>query len=329
VLAIALSLLGAGCDGDGDESGDDGADVTGVPVADAENIPGIKAKFGVTETGVLGVTAAFNALHSYIRKNSSNLSGGVINLGDWIDLEGGLEVSAYGDGGGDFNLSAADAVKQVYANEAAQGTWGRLIVAGINSFNGKNGNNTPHVVFHFQNIPVVRRMNVTDTNEGGYAAAEMRKYLVPVTGDSASGRFLAGLVSAGVPENVLWAPKRVLSAGMDDTGTVTLSDLLWLPTEREMFQDGKDDYYKQGPYSANGETADNQARLEYYTGDSTRIKAWQGWYPDTDLSGLYWLGSAVFNESISFCVVFFDGSTFTTEANDSYPTGVAPAFCVW
>jgi hypothetical protein len=125
-----------------------------------------------------------------------------------------------------------------------------------------------------------------------------------------------------VPENVLWAPKRVLSAGADGTGSVTLSDLLWLPTEREMF--GPEIYF-----SSNGETADNQARLAYYTDDSTRIKAWQGWYPETDLSDDYWTGSAFFHNSYAFCAVLFDGSTSYFEANYSFLLGVAPAFCVW
>jgi hypothetical protein len=133
-----------------------------------------------------------------------------------------------------------------------------------------------------------------------------------------------------VPENVLWAPKRVLSAGADGTGSVPLSDLLWLPTVREMFQDGKDSNGYR-PYSANGETADNQARLDYYTADSTRIKVWQERYPDTDLSNGYWLGSAFFYDSYAFCSVAFEGVAFGLEANESDPflTGVAPAFCVW
>jgi hypothetical protein len=38
-----------------------------------------------------------------------------------------------------------------------------------------------------------------------------------------------------------------------------------------MFPDGKDDGGK-GLYSANGETAENQARLGYYTVSGTRIK---------------------------------------------------------
>jgi hypothetical protein len=90
----------------------------------------------------------------------------------------------------------------------------RLIVVGINSFHSKDkytvtaNNGVPHLVFQFQNIPVSRRMNMSDSNGGGYAASEMRKYLIPVDGDTDanSGAFLTGLLDAGVPKAVMWAP---------------------------------------------------------------------------------------------------------------------------
>jgi hypothetical protein len=113
---------------------------------------------------------------------------------------------------------------------------------------------------------------------------------------------------------------------VDGTGTTKITDKLWLPTEREMFgSEGN---------SANGETADNQARLEYYTNDNTRVKAWwgdpKGDYPDIK-SGYgmwYWTGSAYSYPyaSASFCNVHSIGSTNYTSASSA--GGVAPAFCV-
>jgi hypothetical protein len=174
-------------------------------------------------------------------------------------------------------------------------------------------------------------MNASGINEGGYEKSEMRKYLVPVTGDDESGNFLTGLTEAGVPDGVLWGPARALSKGENETGSVTLSDKLWLPTEREMFQDGKDDG-NYGPYSADSETEGNQARLAYYADDNTRLKAWGGattdYYPDMkDGYGMwYWMGSAYSGSSTSFCTVPPVGGTVTASA--SYAGGVAPAFCV-
>jgi hypothetical protein len=305
----------------------------------AEATPGIKEKFGVTKGGTEGVTAAFNALHNFIRDGGLEKQPKVIKTGDWIDLEGGLAVKAYGGtdgkGGGGFDHNAAKAMEQVrvtFGDDTAP--WGRLcrlVVVGVNSFHsGKEGYNgaytieendgTPHVVFQFQHIPVVRRMNAADTSEGGYAASEMREYL--------TGNFLAGLKNAGVPEGVLWAPKRVLSKGPNGAGSVTLSDKLWLPTEAEMFG------YRI--FSADDETAGNQAWFEYYYIRPVthyfyaQSKTWCGdatGYPDAKVSSLYWMGSSADYFSGDYCVIFFDGRPYYEKASSAQ--GVAPAFCVW
>jgi hypothetical protein len=265
------------------------------------------------------VTGAFNALHEFIQ--AGGLASGTVKLGDWIDLEGGLAVEAYdgtdNKGGGGFNHNATKAVEKVYNKGAAWGTLCRLIVVGVNSFNGKNDNDTPHVVFQFQNIPVTRRMNATNTNEGGYAESEMRTYL--------TGNFLAGLKIAGVPDGVLWAPVRYLSAGTNGKGATKITDKLWLPTKREMTG--------SGTYSADGETVDNQARLAYYTDNNTRLKAWDGDssdnYPDMKkgTGEWYWTGSARYDRSDLFCNVHDNGSD-TASYSASSAGGVAPAFCV-
>jgi hypothetical protein len=167
-------------------------------------------------------------------------------------------------------------------------------------------------------------MNATDTGAGGYEKSEMRTYL--------TGNFLTGLKAAGVPDGVLWGPARALSKGINGMGSVTLSDKLWLPTEREMFQDGKESAYGYGPYSANGETADNQARLAYYTDNGTRLKAWGGstsdYYPDmkSGYGNRYWTGSMHSRHAFAFCGVDGSGSDDIVEASGA--GGVAPAFCV-
>jgi hypothetical protein len=51
----------------------------------------IKAKFGIIETGIPGVTGTVNRLSQCIK--AGGLTSGVIQLGDWIDLEGGLTVT--------------------------------------------------------------------------------------------------------------------------------------------------------------------------------------------------------------------------------------------
>jgi hypothetical protein len=285
----------------------------------------IKANFGVTAPGAEGVAQTFTALHEFIQAGGLDKQSGVIKLGDWIDLEGGLTVAAYGSGNntGGFSHDAKKAVEAVKRQGQPWGTLCRLIVVGINSFHSGQGaytvmvnDNTPHVVFQFQNIPVRRRMNAAST-DGGYAVSEMRTYLTE--------NFLAGLNKAGVPDEVLWAPERVLSVGIKRTGNAAIKDKLWLPTEREMFQDGKNPF--DGPYASDGETAENQARLEYYTDNTSRAKAWCGnifYYPDMEDGDSYWMSSADYSRTSSFCTV---GRGETNHGGLDI-AGVAPAFCV-
>jgi hypothetical protein len=327
LLLLASALLFSGCDA----SDDGGAESPwkGVPVEGAAETKSVKEKFGIPETvtGKDGVEAAFQELSAFIRNGGLKEDLGkapekrVIKTGDWIDLGGGLKVSAYGEGqtganGGEISLAADDPK-------------GRLVIVGINSFRHGKGsggayaetanNGVEHVVFHFQDVPGKHRMNAQSSNGGGYEASEMREYLVPVekNGEAVggSGNFLAGLLNAGVPESVLWGPKRHVSAGGNVSTASELSDLLWLPTEREMFENGKDDE-GGGPFSGGGETAANQARLEYYASNALRQKSQKSW-----------LSSALYGDSQTFLTLINQGFLEADEANVT-DLFFVPAFCV-
>jgi hypothetical protein len=99
--------------------------------------------------------------------------------------------------------------------------------------------------------------------------------------------------------------------------------VLWLPTERELFKDGKDNN-NRGPYSVeDDETGDNQAGLEYYTSansnNSRKKKYGEG-------SMWYWDASAYSDSAAYFCFVYNNG--FTGYNIASSVGGCAPAFCV-
>jgi hypothetical protein len=249
----------------------------------------------------------------------------MIRLGDYIDLEGGLEVETY-KGEGYFNETNREL--------GTRGCLLRLVVAGINSFHsgrgtkatggvtvngdasgryaGTENDGVPHVVFHFQNIPVFRLMNASGSNGGGYAESEMRRYLVDVDGNGTGGAFLAGLRAAGAPKAVMWAPARYVSS---KGNRAILNDLLGLPMERELF--GR---VPGGFLGAADETAANQARLEYYANTKRREKfrAGDGWTH-------YWTASPGKNETL-FCIVNDCGKRMAADAN--MELGCVPAFCV-
>jgi hypothetical protein len=297
----------------------------GEPVENAETVLSIKAKFGVTETGAAGVAAAFKELSAFIQKGGladdakRYLEYRVIKPGDWIDLEGGLEVDAYGLAGAD---GGAISLK---AGSGDQNPKLRLVVVGINSFRSGKGSGgkytitandgVDHVVFHFKDVPGLHRMKAENNNLGGYEKSEMWEYV--------TGNFLAGLKNAGVPEGVLHGPKRYVSAD-GYTAVSELDDLLWLPTVWELYENGKDYNYPDEIHdAAEGETEANQARLEYYANAESCKKT------TTDKHEYaYWLASATFNP---YGPYFCDVETYSGQASAYFASsvlGCVPAFCV-
>jgi hypothetical protein len=279
------------------------------------------------EADQVGVTDTFKKLHEFIQMGGLTERPDVINLGDYINLDS-LSVDNYNEAGEIVDATNTEGVDNHTSTKYYRL---RLIVVGINSFRSGpgdytvTGNDEDHVVFQFQGAPISRRMNPTDTNAGGYAASEMRKYLLndeDSDGTTLRTSFLAGLVNAGVPKEVMWAPKRYVST----KGAVApLDDLLWLPTEREMF--GSNDHSESSE-----ETGNNQARLKYYSwGSSTAKKYIFG--TEKKVNG-YWLGSPVRDEGkaddrkIHFVYVTMEGTPVDHQASTNAAAGCAPAFCI-
>jgi hypothetical protein len=264
-----------------------------------QRTPSLKEAFGITTGGAQGVSDTFNAVHIYMagKAAAALASEGVIQLGDYIDLEGGITVS-----GGTPSATVANTAL------AGHGTLLRLIVVGINSFNASgsytgNGNGAgAHLVFQFQNLAFTHSMGMGGIfGSTGYLGSAMQTYL--------TGAFLTGLTNAGVPADILWAPIRYIYCA----GPVPITDKLWLPTEREMFGTGSNSY--------DDETAANQARLEYYTTNTLRAK-----YNASNTGGSYWLSSQYDKVSASYiCHVTASGES---SGGTDVSSGCAPAFCI-
>lgn len=286
-------------------------------IVDRTNGPqDLKIRFGITTPGKPGVTAVFNALHSLIAapKEGDDFST-IIQLGDWIDL---ASLTVAGDAGGGAISLTTGAVSSEYS-----GSLLRITVIGKNSFNGINENGTTgHVVFQFQNIPGYHRQQAQNYSDPatGYLNSEIRAYL--------NSNFLAGLTAAGVPDTILWAPKRKVENFTnisEDSNVVTLvppnlqemADKLWLLTAYEMY--GEEDK------KFNVETAANQADFSSYY-DSQEMMLKYG----TGVSD-YWLASS-YNDSRPtrgiYRTYIESSGNFrdTTQLGNEY--GIVPAFCV-
>jgi hypothetical protein len=267
----------------------------------------LKEAFGINTAGTTGVNDTFNDIHDYVagRTAAQLANDGLIQLGDYIDLPS-------------ITLDNTTITDQVITPgnlpfPGYEGRLLRLIVVGINSFNANgdytgNGNGAAaHLVFQFQNLVFFDSMNSTTTNAGGYKESEMRAYI--------TGVFFTGLKAAGVPDSVIWTPRRyVANGGSGATGADLIQDQLWLPTERELFG--------IKTHSTVYETAANQARLEYYTISSRRIK--HAVYNVSMFAYTYWAASP--SGANHFCCVNSLGNTLAMSAGVG--NGVAPAFCV-
>jgi hypothetical protein len=279
--------------------------------------PNLMINFNVAGTDSVAVTKTFKIVSDFVQSaKTKEAISERIYLGDYIDLPS-LTVAAY-EGNGAISVTNTD-----WGDE--RGAKLRIIVVGINSFSTvystnasyavSENNNVPHVVFQFQNLPGEQKINTTSINAGGYVASMMRKYLMPIEGGS-SGSFYNGLIAAGVPADVLWGPKRSMAKNYNDAAGAScniIQDVLWLPTELEMFGIQDD--------SSRSETAANQARLEYYDSDAKRIK-----YDMSGKADHWWVASPYYDSAYYISLVAWTGwSTQTTAANGN---GVAPAFCV-
>jgi hypothetical protein len=332
-------------------------------VVDPESLS-VREKFGIESTGVSGVTETFNTLHAFIQAGGLDLDPPVIRPGDYIDLAS-LQIEAY-NGRGEVSEINQDIerVPDKLPYPEYEGKLLRLIVAGVNSFHSKGeykappeNDAVPHVVFHFQNVPArYATRELGDYSYEGYAETIARRYLVPVDGADGSGVFLRGLIEAGVPEEILWAPTRYITErgghGYTDelgytedyrerNGIVfaekaqTIRDKLWLPTYNEVngaagatgsysFGAGSVMSYPNPQY----ETAENQAKLEYYYEDVNKLVK----HGSDNKVSYYWLASPVARDDFYSFFCYFriqETSEYYPDSVDEDAVGIVPAFCVY
>jgi hypothetical protein len=248
-----------------------------------------------TKFGTTGVAATFNAVAAYLRTtpkqagSGATMSVGAIKIGDYVTLPS-LSVAVYGTQGSPITGLTNQKVK----------------VVGINPYTNKNLNTAgAHLVFQFENIVTTRRIH-SNANVS-YSETELRRYLTPVGGVTGSGNFYTGLVNAGVPADVFWAPMRVIGA-KNGGSTESLQDKVFLPTFYEVFGS-----------NMGGEESGNQGRLSAYHDENSRKKSGAGidWW---------WLASPFSGSSSNFCAVATGGGAAGNSA--STVGGCPPVFCV-
>lgn len=266
------------------------------------NAHDLSEKFGVTSTGTTKVTDTLAQVHAYLIENPDAPD---IEPGNYIELPG-LTVQPDTN-----NEGAINGLTKVH-----------VLVVGKNSFNGKNGNNTPHLVFQFKDALVERVMDVPSTPYK-YTTSGMQKYL--------QTEFVEGLVSAGVSETYLWAPKRAMAQKYNSSNPTTeidiITDTVWLPTVWEVFGGQENSPIAEG--------STNQAVLAYYnTGDGTVKKARRTKTLSGGASTSWWLASPNDDEPVgvyAFAVSAGGGADRAVAySGDGFDDllGFSPAFCI-
>lgn len=145
-------------------------------------------------------------------------------------------------------------------------------------------------------------MNSSNTNVGGWKNCARRSWCNQV--------YYAALPSAF--KNLVKSVSKQSTAGSQSTSLVTTDDLVWLPSEQEIFG--------AKTYAA----AVEGAQYSYYATASNRYKL--PYWNSSSVSSHWWERSPYGSDTTIFCSVSTSGAASDSYA--SYARGIAPACCL-
>ena len=183
----------------------------------------------------------------------------------------------------------------------------RVVISGFNHYiycgdsNG-NWNKKNHILWTFRNVVLIKRMNATNTNAGGYGTSELKKYLDEV--------FEAGLGNALGSSGYLYTIMRAISK---KGSTEFVTDTVFLPTEVEVF----------------GVPTYGDDQIAWNTNIQYPIYCESSFYRVKTYNGVrvwWWVGTPAASDSTLFCYVNIPGHS-TIHLASYVSGGVAPAFC--
>lgn len=297
----------------------------------------------ITVTGVksgncvITINVAADTNHTAPASQTVNVSVSLIsntlNENSWEDIK---SVSDAGTGAtywnvGDYkNIQIYGTVQGMSLNSTV-----RAFILGFNHNSAKEGANRIHfqigkttsgtdIAFCDSNYDREGssqgfRMNLSDTNNGGWNASYCRQTLLGNSGTPNSPP--ANSFMAALPADLLAVMKSVTKytnnkgKANETPGAITsTTDYLFLLAEFEV----------QGARRWANEYEQNyQAQYDYYKAGNSKVKYR---HDATDIAVWYWCRSAHARYSDFFCRVSSSGASNYTNANDS--EGLAPCFCV-
>ena len=160
-------------------------------------------------------------------------------------------------------------------------------------------------------------MNSSRTNSGGWASSQMRTNICGTSLSSYSGTIIAVIPAAlrAVLKPVTKYTDNTANGGGSTASYVTATtDYFFLLSEFEVF--GSISY-------GNTNEKNKQAQYAYYSAGNSKIKYK---HDGTSTAAIWWLRSPYASNSISFVLVYTDGTVISSVAY--FSIGFAPGFCV-
>lgn len=264
---------------------------------------------------------------------SVNVISNILNDASWADIK---SVSDAGTGAtywnvGDYkNIQISGTVQGMSLNSTV-----RAFILGFEHNGGKEGWNRIHfqigkttsgtdIAFCDSNYDSTGssqgfRMNLSNTNSGGWKDSYGRKTLLGNSGTPTSppaNSFMAALPAdlRAVMKSVTKYTDNTGNSSNTPSGISATTDYLFFLAAFEV----------HGSRSwANQYEQNYQAQYDYYKAGNSKVKYR---HDATGTAVYHWCRSAVYNDSTRFCIVHVDGYASDGVAYRSY--GLAPCFCV-
>lgn len=296
----------------------------------------------IPEAGAWSVIATLNGQTSNektvnVTNNYSvslKIVSSTLNNNDWDTIS---EVSDAGEGANYWSIGDR---KQITLN----GTVGKLtlsnfstyaFIIGFNHNSSREGSNKIHFQlaktalsggtdicftdssYSSSGSSAAFRMNTSNTNSGGWEDSYMRNSICGTSKTSTSGRFMGAIPSAlrNALKSVTKYTDNTGGGGGSVSSYVTATtDYIFLLSEYEV---------SGAITQCNTYEANYQQQYAYYSAGNSKIKYQHN---STGSPAYWWLRSPRAGNSLSFRMVFTNGSISGNGANNSL--GVAPGFCV-
>ena len=290
-------------------------------------------------TGSATITVSVGADTNYTVPSSKTFTVAVTLVSKTLSSNSWAVIKAVSDAGQGANYWAVGDTKRITLNgKVGAYTFSNfnidVFILGFNHNSSKEGSNRIHFQigkvsgkavalcdsqYNGSGSSAMFHMNSSDSNSGGWNGSYMRKTLLGNSNTPAST--LENSLMAALPSDLLAVMKTVTKytdntgGGSNSSGNVTATaDYLFLLAEFEVFGTR---------YWANQYEQNSQKQYDYYKAGNSRVA-----YNHSAVSTAvwWWLRSAYYNYSYTFCDVSTDGSYAGNNA--SYSAGLRPGFAV-